>query len=213
MSLPQESQPDFFEILACPRAYTTVAFLLLSLGTGILSFTFVTVGLSLSLGLAILIIGFPLALAFLAGTRAMALGELWLLRTLVVDPPLETPRMLPAGNGWLGRLKTLVTDPHTWTGLLYFLLKLPMGILGFTLMVVSLSLGVSLLAVPLAYMLQARGSLDLECSGLAQFGAHPASGVVLCLLLGVLFLPLSLHLAMALGRFQGWLARHLLIHA
>jgi hypothetical protein len=122
MSLPQESHPDFFEILACPRAYTTAAFLLLSLGTGIFSFTFVTVGL-------------------------------------------------------------------------------------------SLSLGVSLLAVPVAYMLQARGSLDLEFNGLAQFGAHPASGVVLCLLLGVLFLPLSLHLAMALGRFQGWLARHLLIHA
>jgi hypothetical protein len=121
--------------------------------------------------------------------------------------------MLPVGNGWLERLKTLITDPHTWTGLLYFLLKLPLGILGFTLMVVSLSLGTSLLAVPLAYMFHAHGSLDLEITGLSQFGAHPASGVVLCLLLGVLFLPLSLHLALALGRLQGWLARHLLIHA
>ena len=80
-------------------------------------------------------------------------------------------------------------------------------------MILSLSLGLSLLAVPVAYLLQSRGDLGLDISGLSTFGHHPSSAIVLCLLLGVVFLPLTLHLASALGRVQSWLAQHLLIRA
>jgi hypothetical protein len=213
MPQSQDAHPGFFEILACPRAYTTAAYLLLSLGTGIFAFTFVIVGVSMSLGLAIIILGIPVALAFLAGTRALALGELWLLRALVVDSPTGVPHWLPAGTGWLARLKTLCTDPHTWTSLLYFLLKLPLGVAGFTLMLVGSVLALVFLAVPIARLLHLGGTMNLEGFDMVVLGARPQVAMVLCALLGALFLPLTLHLGMALGRVQGWLARHLLLQA
>ena len=213
MPLLSPSHPGFFEVMASRRAYTTLLYLLLSLATGIFAFTFVLVGVSLSLGLAILILGIPVALAFLLGARALALGELWLIRELVMDPPLDSPPWLPAGEGWTARLKALCTDRHTWTSLLYFLLKLPTGILGFTLMIVGLTLGLSLLAVPVAHLFHLGGTLNLDGCDLALFTARPALGLALCALVGAGVLPLTLHLALALGRLQSWLARHLLLHA
>ena len=83
MSLLADDHPGFFEVLALPRAYTTLLYLLFSLATGILAFTFAVTGLSLSLGLAILIIGLPLTVAFLAGTRLLAVAEVHLLQAMV----------------------------------------------------------------------------------------------------------------------------------
>jgi len=213
MALPQDVHPGFFGILATPRAYSTAFYLLVSLATGIFAFTFVLVGLSLSLGLAILILGIPVALAFLVGARALALGELWLLRELVMDPPLDKPQWLPAGQGWVARLKALCTDRHTWTSLVYLLLKLPTGILGFTMMLLGLTLGLSLLAVPIAHLLHLGGALSLDECELALFTSRPALGLALCALAGATILPLTLHLALGLGRLQSWLARHLLLRA
>ena len=213
MALPQDVHPGFFEVLATPRAYSTAFYLLVSLATGIFAFTFVLVGVSLSLGLAILILGIPVALAFLLAARALALGELWLIRELVVDPPLGTPQWLPPGEGLATRLKTLCTDRRTWTSLLYFLLKLPTGILGFTLMLVGLTLGLSLLAVPVAHLLHLGGTLSLDECELALFSSRPTLGLALCAVAGATILPLTLHLALALGRLQSWMARHLLLRA
>jgi hypothetical protein len=42
---------------------------------------------------------------------------------------------------------------------------------------------------------------------------HPNQAVILCGLVGLLLVPLTLHLALLLGRFQVWLARHLLVRA
>ena len=67
MSLLPATHPGFFEALAQRRTYTTLLYLLLSMATGILAFTYTVTGLSLSLGLAILIVGIPVAITFLMG--------------------------------------------------------------------------------------------------------------------------------------------------
>ena len=213
MSLPYPPHPGFFEVLATCRAYTTLLYLLLSLATGIFAFTYAVTGLSLSLGLAILIIGIPVAVAFLAGTRLLSVAEVHLLKALVGDGSDEGPALMPHGEGWLGRLKTLVSDRRTWTSLLYFLLHLPLGIAYFTLMVTLLSLGLGLLAVPLARLFHFNSSFSFDMCGGAWILAHPGLGMFLCGLVGLFLLPLTLHLALLLGRFQVWLARHLLVRA
>lgn len=212
MSLQSPSHPGFLEVLACRRAWTTLLYLLLSLATGILAFTFVVTGLSLSLGLAILIIGVPVALAFLAGTRLLSVAETRLLRVLV-GADAEPPALLPAGDGWLARLKALVADRRTWTSLLYLLLLLPLGIGYFTLVVTLLSMGSALAAVPVLMLLHGHGSLALDLTAPAWLAAHPSLTALLCGLAGLALVPLSLHLALLLGRFQTWLARHLLVAA
>ncbi len=213
MSLLAPPQPGFFEILATRRAYTTVLYLLLSMVMGILTFTYAVTGLSLSLGLAILIIGLPVAVAFLAGIRLLAVAEAHLLKAMVGAEGSEAPALLPAGEGWLARLKTLVSDRRTWTSLVYFLLLLPLGITYFTLVVTFLTTGLALLAVPVLHLLHLGASFTGDLGGLVWVNAHPGLAAALCGLAGLALVPLTFHLALLLGRFQVWLARHLLVCA
>jgi len=211
MPLSAPSHPGFFEVLATRRAYTTVLYLLLSMVMGILTFTYAVTGLSLSLGLAILIIGLPVAVAFLAGARLLSVAELRLLGALVAGEGMEVPAVLPAGEGWWERVKALVGDARTWTSLVYFLLLLPLGITYFTLLVTLLTTGVALLAVPALRLLHLGASFTGDVAGVAWISAHPGLAVTLCGLAGLALLPLTFHLALLLGRFQIWLARHLLV--
>lgn len=213
MALLSPTHPGFFEVLATRRAYTALLYLLLSLGTGIFAFTFTVTGISLSLGLAILVIGLPVLILFLAGSRLLAVGEVFLLKALVADAALSTPALLPSGSGWPARLRNLAGDPRTWTGLLYFLLRLPVGIAGFTLMTVLLAVGLGLLTVPLAHLLRLGPGFQPELGGLVWAGAHPILTAALCGLAGLALIPVALHLALLLGRFQVWLAGHLLVRA
>lgn len=213
MPLLSPPHPGFFEVLATRRAYTTLLYLLLSMATGTLAFTYAVTGLSLSLGLAILIIGLPVAVAFLAGTRLLSVAELHLLKALVGAESSEAPALLPAGEGWLARLKALAGDRRTWTSLLYFLLLLPLGIAYFTLLITFLAVGLGLLVVPLARLLHLSGSFNTDVGGLVWTMAHPDLTAVLCGLAGLALIPLTFHLALLLGRFQVWLARHLLVRA
>lgn len=218
MSLLSPDHPGFFEVMATPRAYTTLLYLLLSMLTGILSFTFAVTGLSLSLGLAILIIGIPLAMAFLASTRCLAVAEIHLLRLMVDGEASTAPALLPQGEGAWAKLKALITDRRTWTSLLYFLLHLPLGIAYFAVLITLLSLGLGFLAVPLARLLHASGRFDMDLGCLDLEGAswmtgHPNQAVILCGLAGLALVPLTFHLALLLGRFQVWLAKHLLVRA
>ena len=64
----------FFGVYQDPRAYISLFYMLLTLATGVVYFTFVVTGLSLSAGFAILIIGVPFFLAFIGIARVLALG-------------------------------------------------------------------------------------------------------------------------------------------
>ncbi|GLH72705.1 hypothetical protein GETHLI_12070 [Geothrix limicola] len=215
MPMLSPPHPGFFGVLASRRAYTTLLYLLLSMATGIFAFTFAVTGLSLSLGLAILILGIPVMAAFLGGTRLLSVGELHLLKALVGAEGSEAPHLLPRGEGFWARLKALVADPRTWTSLLYFLLLLPLGILYFTLMVTSLSVSLSLLLAPFARLFEAmgwfRGWFSADLGGFGWTFLHPNLTAFLCGLAGLALVPLTFHLALLLGRFQIWLARHLLV--
>src|ERR1700733_3731048 len=65
----------FFGVFLDPRAYTSLFFMLLSLATGIIYFTFAVTGLSLSAGLSVLINGVPFFLMFMAICRVISLAE------------------------------------------------------------------------------------------------------------------------------------------
>ncbi len=207
------THPGFFEVLACRRAYTTLLYLLLSLATGTLAFTYAVTGISLSLGLAILILGVPVALAFLIGTRLLAVAEFHLLHVLVGEGAHPSPAPLAAGEGWAARLKALVTDGRTWTSLLYLLLLLPLGLGYFTLLVTLLALGLGLVAAPLTLLLPGHGTLALHLVAPPWILIHPALVALLCGLAGCILIPAALHLGLLLGRFQLWLGRHLLVRS
>lgn len=215
---PQESEaedrpwPSAFGVFAEPKAYTSVLYLLLALPAGIFAFTWVVTGLSLSLGLLVLVIGFPLLLFFLGSFRALGLAEGRLVEALLDVRMPRRPPLMPEGLRWTERLGNLFRDGYTWTSLIYLLLHLPLGILYFTSMVTAFSLSFAFMAMPL---MKIPGSLGGEfiCFGQA-YGPGNLPPMWLLLGLGVLgFLGLlgSMHLALALGRAQGWLAKQLLV--
>jgi len=90
----------FFAVFMDARAYTSLFYMLLTLATGMVCFTFVITGLALSGGFAILVIGIPFFLAFIGIARVIALGE---------GRPLEAT----TGERMLRRIGEMLKDVRT----------------------------------------------------------------------------------------------------
>jgi hypothetical protein len=140
---------QFFSVYSDPRAYMSLFFMILSLVTGIVYFTFAVTGLSLSLGLAILIIGLPIFIVFIGIARAISLGEGRLLEAVSGERmPRRPVHPGPRGGLW-EQILAMLQDPRTWTTLAYLVLMLPLGLIYFVTAITALSVGVALLAVPI----------------------------------------------------------------
>src|ERR1700720_1664748 len=191
-----------------PRAYGALLFMFLSLATGVLYFTWAVTGLSLSLGLSILIIGFPVALLFLASVRLFSLVEGRLVESLLGVRMPRRPRFAtPEGTLW-ARLRSWLSDRRTWTTLLYMVLKLPLGVFSFVLFTVLMSISLALLAAPIT-------QLFFDEPLIHTYSNHylyvPPWGFPLFWLAGLLDLLLVMHLARALGRAYGAIAKAMLV--
>jgi uncharacterized membrane protein len=208
----------FFGVYLDTRSYSALSYMLLTLATGIVYFTFVVTGLSLSLGFAILIIGIPFFLAFIGIARVIALGEGRLLEAITGERmPRRPVHPGPAGSWWK-RIGEMLKDVRTWTTLAYLLLMLPIGIIYFTIAVTGLSVSTAFIGTPVLLTLQRLGITHLELSSdaaVAGFGLnsgeHPLFSCLVLLIAGVLILTALMHLARALVRAHAMLAKSLLV--
>lgn len=200
-------RPGYFAVVKDYRAYTSLLYLLISIGPGIFFFTWAVTGISLSLGLSILIIGLPFAIAFLGSVRLLALAEGRLVEAML---GVRMPRSQPpaeGAQGWKARIKAMVQEGRTWSSLGYLLLMLPLGVTYFSIMVSMLSLSLLLLATPIVHFVFHEVTFD----GWNWGYAHANFVAVLWGLLGLGAIPLTLHIARGLGRLHGRLARHMLV--
>lgn len=196
----------FFGIAADPHAWGALFYMLLSLATGIVYFTWTVVGMSLSLGLLILIVGVPLLLLFLASTRLLALLEGRIVEVLLGVRMPRRPLYTQRDKPWLKRIGEVFTDGRTWTTMLYFLLMLPLGTAYFTLAVTLLSVGIGFVAAPFAALAGYPATLNIDGVEYLPEWYSPLLAVS-----GVVLLFATLHLARAIGRLHGWIAKHLLV--
>ena len=204
---PRRPGPSFFGVFLDPKAYTSLVYLLVSLVTGILYFTWAITGLALSAGFLVLIIGIPMLVLYLGSIRALGLGEGRLVEALLDVRMPRRPPLLPEGKSWLERLKGLFVDSYTWKCLGYLFLHLPMGMVFFTVTLTGLTLSLALIAAPFAHWLWHLPICD-------SFGEEvPIATWIQCLMPvgGILGLAGTLHLALGLGRLQGGLARAMLV--
>ncbi|WP_242108390.1 sensor domain-containing protein [Luteimonas aquatica] len=209
----------FFGVVADPRAYTSLFYMLLSLVTGLFYFTWVVTGASLSAGLAILIIGIPFVILFFASVRLLSLVEGRIVEVMLGERMPRRPVYVGRDKPLLTRIGEMFTDPRTWTTMLYFLLMQPLGTFYFSVAITLIAVSLACIAVPFVVWF-GLGSVD------GSIGWHvpvilddtvTASLVMwtlpLSLLLGVLLLFLTLHLARGFGKLHGLLAKHLLVSA
>ncbi len=198
----------FFGVIADPRAYTSLLYMLLSLATGIFYFTWAITGMSLSLGLLLLaLIGVLLGILFFASVRGISLIEGRLVEVMLGERMPRRPLYSDRDKPLLTRIKEMFTDPRSWSTVLYMLLMMPLGILYFTIAITLICLSVAFLASPMAWVLGFPVSATLD----NWVWYAPASALPAFFGIGVIMLFGTLHLARAIGYLHAQLAKSLLV--
>ena len=210
---PTSQSPDrslwarFFGVVADPRAWGALLYMIISLLTGILYFTWAVTGLSLSLSLLVLIIGLPFFFLFLLSVRGISLVEGRIVEALLGVRMPRRSIFVDKNKGFWTRLKELVFSWLVWKTLLYMLLMLPLGIIYFTIFVTLISIGLSLVALPFVQLLIQYPLLMIRSVRyFVPFWQMPfwAAG-------GALLLLISMHFARLLGQIQGSFAKLMLM--
>jgi uncharacterized membrane protein len=199
----------FFGVAADPYTYGALVYMLLSLPVGIFYFTWAVTGLSLSAGFAILIIGVPFAVLFMGTVYALSLMEGRIVETLLGERMPRRPQYPAAETGFWARIKAILVDPRTWASLLYMVLMLPLGIFYFTCIVTGLSLSISLVSAPFAWLFGAPMTFTMD--GLDM--VPPIVVLPLMTVAGTLLLFATLHFARGVGKLHSQFAKHLLVQS
>lgn len=205
---PRSAAARFFGVVLDPHTYGALFYMLLSLVTGIFFFTWVVTGLSLSMSLLILIVGIPVLLLFLGSVRVLSLVEGRIIETLLGVRMPRRPAYADRSQSWTVRIGAMFTDGRTWLTMLYFVLMLPLGVAYFSIATTLLSTSLALVFAPLADVL-----FD-QPVGVWIDGVNVAGGFWLwpvSIAAGLVLLFGTLHLARAIGRLHGAVAKHLLV--
>jgi len=204
------SQPvlnRFFGIYEDPHAWGTMLYMVVSLVTGIIFFTWVVAGLSISISLSLFIFGLPLAILFLLSVRALALLEGRLVEALLGERMPRRPLFSEQNLKLLERLKVLVTDRHTWLAMLYMVLQVVLGIVYFTLVVTFFTISVTFMALPILQSIWVEGVIFI---GNMRIALSPWL-YPLAILFGFLLWTGFMHIGRGIGRLHGRYAKALLV--
>lgn len=193
----------FFGVLADPRAYTSLFYIVLMMFTGVFYFTWVVAGTALSFGLMPLIIGVPFFLLFLGSVRMLSLVEGRIVETFL---GIRMPRRPPhpgAPVPLLTHVKELLADGRTWSTMLYMLMQLFLGIIYSAFTIAWLVVSLCLILAPLEVLIGGH----VLVWGL--YVSLPFTPILVGF--GLLLLISLMHLVKGIGYLQGNLAKHLLV--
>lgn len=136
-----------FRPLIDPWSYLRTVHLLFLFPLGLAYFVVIVVGLATGIGLLITLAGPPLLLATLYVTRWLGDAEAWIVRHLHRMELRRPPTTIERGS-YRNQVRARLVDPTSWTGIVYLVLQFPLGILTFSMLVVSTTFGVALVAIP-----------------------------------------------------------------
>jgi uncharacterized membrane protein len=208
-----DSGPGLFGVLVDPRAYGALIYMLLSLATGIFYFTWAVTGVSLTVGLAILIIGIPFALLFIGSVRVISWVEGRVVEALLgVRMPRRLPTQEEGGTMWT-RIKRVLADGRTWSSLVYMLLQLPLGIIYFTLAVTLGATSGSFIAGGFYELATGKNVVRIDPYPELDALLNTPPGLVGLIIVGLIGVLFTLHLARVIGFVHGKVAEALLVRA
>ena len=204
---PRSALARFFGVYADPYAWGALLYLLIAFVTGVFYFSWAVTGVSISISFAIFIFGLPVALLFLLSVRGLALLEGRLVEALLGVRMPRRPLFSHAGMKWFDRLKTLVTDKHTWLMLVYMIIQFVLGTVYFVLIVTVLSFSLSFIAIPIIQAFLDQGVINInESRYFAPIWSYP-----LFILAGFLLWTIFMHIARGIGQLHGRLAKWMLV--
>jgi hypothetical protein len=204
-----KSYPGFFGVFADPRAWGGLIYMLISLLTGILYFTWAVTGLSVSLGVMVLIVGIPVTIVFLLSFRGIAFLEGRLVEALLGERMPRRASFTDSNLPWKERLKILLTGKATWLSWIYMILMLPLGIIFFTVIVTLVSIALTLIVSPIiVYVFNS--PIGTFSNGI-EIWSLPNYLTPLLSMLGVGLATSTMHLARWIGMVHGKFAKALLV--
>ncbi len=200
----------FFGVFADPRAWGGLLYLLFSLGTGIIYFTWVTTGITMSLGFLVLIIGIPFTGLFLLSVRGIALVEGRIVEALLGVRMPRRPLFSRRNIGWWPQFKALVTEKRTWIAMAYMIVQFPLGIIYFTVLITLITVSLYGIALP---VLQLGFDLPAFPAAYANGGGQYLVDWMLpvAVVAGILIATLTMHLSRYAGRLHGIMAKAMLV--
>lgn len=132
----------------CRQTWMELAYLLLGLPVGVVTFTVVVTGVALGVLLLITLVGIPVLVATAYADRGLA----WLERrraALVLGRPIsDPPYRRPERPGALAWLKALAVDPQTWKEAAWMVVVFAVGLVGFVAAVVLWGAGLWAVTFP-----------------------------------------------------------------
>lgn len=192
-----------FGPFAWPGTFARLLYLMIGFPLGLAWFVLYVTGFSVGIGLAIISIGVVILLGVLLAVGPLTLLERWLAQRLlgvrIGDPGFRAP----GDEGFWRWMKNTLGNRVTWTGLLFLLLRFPLGLATWVSTIVMLSVSSAFIAAPIVWWFGGNISLD---------GWHPDTFVetLPLTLLGMVLLLPSVHAINGLGWLWGQLARLLL---
>lgn len=197
----------FFSIIADAGAWGALLYLILSMITGIVYFTWAVTGLSLSLSLLVLIIGLPFTVLFLISVRSIALVEGRIVEALLGVRMPRRPFFTNRKAGWWQQVKDLFLEGRTWSAIAYMILQFPLGVIYFTVFITLIALSLGLMVSPILEII-----FDEPFIRLGAMAYHiPTWQMPLIVAGGFILFLASMHLAKLIGRAHGSLAKTLLV--
>ena len=138
----------FFGVLAWRQSYLNIVYLILGFPLGLAYFVVYVTGGALGVGLLIVTVGAAILLLLILAAQWLGVFER-LLAVHLLGVPIA-PGHTPWNEGEsLGRyLKAVLRNRTTWTGLLYLLMKFPLGLASWIVTIVALSVTLGLIAAP-----------------------------------------------------------------
>jgi hypothetical protein len=195
----------FWGVIIRPQTYLNLAYLFLAFPLGVVYFVFFVTGLALGFPLIIVWVGLIILAVVFAAAWALTIFErqmaIWLLKVDI--GPLGDPSD-PNDDIWQ-RFKRYIGNPVTWKGLVFLLLKFPLGTFSFTLGTSLVVTGLALVFSPLMLLFFPNAQVHFF-----NLEVHPAVAVAFGFVLGVLLVPISLHIMNGLAYVYGQIARILL---
>jgi hypothetical protein len=188
---------EFFAVPFRPRTYGSVIYLWLGFPLGLAYFIALTVGFSLGIPLVILWVGlFVLFLTLSLAWAAEGLERQLANRLLGAEVPARLDESKVAVGKRFARLRAIAKSPALWKGMIFLLLKFPLGVAGWVFSLVALIVPIAFLVAPFALLFDHGGVHFGFWEPVTFWGALPLS------IVGLLGLFVSLHLHNLLGK--GW---------
>ncbi|MFF3288311.1 sensor histidine kinase [Streptomyces sp. NPDC003023] len=140
ITAPDNDRPPPARFAFGRHTWKEIAHLLGNLPAALLGFVYVTVTITTSAGLTVTVVGLPLLALALMGARLIGRAERARARALL-GVRIDEPSPLPGrgrGDGLIVSVWSRLKDPVGWRTVLYSVIRLPWGIVTFTVMTVGL---------------------------------------------------------------------------